>query len=105
MAMADTKLRIHKATAVLREDHRKVKKLFSEYEKLGKKDENEKRELFETIKQELTIHSQLEEELFYPPLAATQEEELRELVFEAREEHQIVKTLLADLSNLTPDEE
>lgn len=103
--MADTKIRTRKATALLREDHRKVKKLFSEYEALEDEEGTEKGELFETIRQELTIHAQVEEELFYPTMEEIDDEEVKELVLEAHEEHKIVKTLLAELSELTPEDE
>jgi len=102
--MAQTKIRMKKATALLREDHRKVKKLFSEYEKLEDGEER-KAELFQTIQKELTIHAQIEEELFYPALEKIDDEETKELVLEAHEEHKIVKTLLAELSRMTPEDE
>ena len=55
------------AIKLLTEDHAKVKKLFREYEKLSKKeDEDGKEELAQQICKELTIHAQLEEEIFYP---------------------------------------
>jgi hemerythrin superfamily protein len=102
--MAQTKMRIKKATALLREDHRKVKKLFSEFEKL---DDNEQRRklLFQVIQKELTVHAQIEEELFYPALEKVDDEETKELVLEAHEEHKIVKTLLSELSQITPQDE
>ena len=103
--MAQTKVRIKKATALLREDHRKVKKLFSEYEKLEKGEESEKVELFQTIEKELIIHAQVEEEFFYPALEKVEDEETREMVLEAHEEHKIVKTLLAELSEMKPQDE
>jgi hemerythrin superfamily protein len=103
-SMADTKLRIKKATALLREDHRKVKKLFSQYEKLEDGEER-KGELFQTIQKELTIHAQIEEELFYPALEKIDDEETREFVLEAHEEHKVVKTFLSELSQMTPEDE
>jgi hemerythrin superfamily protein len=103
--MSDTKVGARKATAILREDHRKVKKLFSEYEALQKGDDNKKGELFETIKQELTVHAQIEEEFFYPAMQEIEDDETKELVLEAHEEHKVVKTLLAELSEMTPQDE
>ena len=103
--MAQTKIRTKKATALLREDHRKVKKLFSQYEKLEDEDSEEKGELFQTIQKELTIHAQIEEELFYPALEKVDDEETRKLVLEAHEEHSLVKTYLAELSKMTPEDE
>ena len=102
--MAQTKMRVKKATALLREDHRKVKKLFSEYEKL-EDGEQQKSRLFQKIKKELIVHAQIEEEFFYPALEKIDDEETKELVLEAHEEHKIVKTLLLELSEMTPQDE
>lgn len=103
--MSDTRIRIRKATALLREDHQEVKKLFSEYEDLGDDATGRKSELFQEIEQALSIHAQIEEEIFYPAMAKVEDEEADELVREAHEEHRIVKTLLEELSNLTPEDE
>lgn len=103
--MSDTKVRTRKATALLREDHQKVRKLFSQFEALKKGNNDKKREIFETIKAEVTVHAQIEEELFYPGMQEVQDEEVQELVLEAHEEHKIVKTLLAEVSDLTPENE
>lgn len=103
--MPDTRIRVQKATALLREDHKKVKKLFKAYEDLeGKDASGEKLELFEQIRTELTIHAAIEEEIFYPAIDAIPEDEAHNLIAEAQEEHKIVKQLLDELSGLEPDE-
>ncbi|HEX7899267.1 MAG TPA: hemerythrin domain-containing protein [Planctomycetota bacterium] len=101
--MSDTKIRSQKATALLREDHREVKQMFSAYEKTEV--ESEKAELFEQVKSALTTHAQIEEEIFYPALLGVEDEECQELLMEAQEEHKIVKTLLEELSGLDPSAE
>jgi hemerythrin superfamily protein len=101
--MSDTKLRVRKATAILREDHQHVKRLFSDFEELSDSAHHRRQELFEEIRKELTVHAQIEEEIFYPAIEATEDEEAIELVKEAHEEHRIVKTLLDELSEMTPD--
>jgi hemerythrin superfamily protein len=98
--MADTKLRAKKATALLRNDHKEVKNLFSQYEDQEDGDSQTKQELFEEIKRELTVHATIEEEIFYPALDEVANEEARKRVIEAREEHKVVKTLLEELSGL-----
>jgi hemerythrin superfamily protein len=106
--MPDTKVRSTKATALLRADHKKVKHLFSQYEKLGDDADREtKRELFEEMKKELTIHATVEEEIFYPAIESlnTEDEKAGEIVSEANEEHKIVKTLLEELTQLDPDDD
>ncbi len=106
--MSDTKIRSMKATAALRDDHKKVKHLFSEYEKLGEKGKPEaKQKLFDEMNKELTIHATIEEEIFYPAIAElkAEDEQAGDIVNEAQEEHKIVKTLLAELSGLDPEDE
>ena len=99
--MADTKVRVRKATALLKEDHQKVKKLFSQFEKLDAARDSDRAQLFDQIRKELTIHAQIEEEIFYPAVERAQDEEADDLVREAHEEHRIVKTLLEELSALS----
>jgi hemerythrin superfamily protein len=100
--MSDTKVRVRKATALLKEDHQKVKKLFERIEKLDASRETDKGWIFDQIRKELTVHSQIEEEIFYPAVERAEDEEAAELVREAHEEHRIVKTLLEELSTLRP---
>ena len=80
------------AISLLKEDHRKVEKLFKEIEDApgGKREE-----LFKEINKELTIHAELEEKLFYPK--ADEARETHELAIEAVEEHKQMKMVLADL--------
>jgi hemerythrin superfamily protein len=103
--MADTKIRTRKATSLLKEDHRKVKKLFAEFEKLEESDTAEMARIFETVNRELTIHAQIEEEIFYPAIEKSDDDEAEELVLESHEEHRLVKQLLQELSGMTADDE
>lgn len=103
--MADTKIRVRKATDLLKEDHQIVKKLFSQAERLDAPRSMEKSKLFEAIKEELTVHAQIEEEIFYPAIERAEKDDADELVKEAHEDHKIVKTLLAELSGLKPEDD
>ncbi|HYE99869.1 MAG TPA: hemerythrin domain-containing protein [Planctomycetota bacterium] len=104
--MAESKVRARRAIDVLKEDHEKVKQLFADYEELGDGAVKSKVRLFEKIRLELEIHAKCEEELIYPAFAAVAEdEESSDLVEEAKEEHNVVKTLLDELSDLTPEDE
>jgi hemerythrin superfamily protein len=84
------------ATQLLREDHKKVKGLFDEFE--SSEDGQAKRRIVEKAIVELTIHAKLEEELFYPTIRRETEEE--ELVDEAEEEHHVAKLLIGELAPL-----
>lgn len=100
-----TKIRSTKATTLLREDHRKVKKLFADFDKCEEGEEARMKELFEEIKAALEAHTQAEEEIFYPAMQESEDEDVKETVLEAHEEHRVAKTLLAELSEMTPEDE
>lgn len=94
------------ALKLLKADHKKVKMLFGEVEELGDRANSQRSKLFQKIDQELTIHSKIEETIFYPEFRrrAGKGEE-KEEVLEAYEEHGIVKTLIGELENLDPKDE
>lgn len=94
------------ALKLLKEDHKKVKTLFGEVEELGDRASTQRKNLFQKIDEELTIHAKIEETIFYPEFrrrAANGEE--KEEVLEAYEEHGLVKTLIGELENLDPKDE
>lgn len=92
------------AIEMLEEDHRKVEKLFEEFEEAGDRAYETKADLVERITRELRIHSQLEEEIFYPA-ARNAQGETTEQVREAVEEHHVVDQLLEELEAMRPDDE
>jgi hemerythrin superfamily protein len=87
------------ALELLKEDHQKVKKLFTQAEQ----DQKQQKSLFNQIKQELETHTFIEETVFYP--AMEKHEELKDMVLESIEEHRQVKTLLKEMENLASDSE
>ena len=89
------------AVALLKADHRAVEKLFSQFEKAS--DEGRKQQLAEQICMELRIHTQIEEEIFYP----TSREFLKddEIVNEAIVEHQAAKDLIDQIEAMAPSDE
>jgi hemerythrin superfamily protein len=97
--MADTKLRVRKATQILQEDHQAVKKLFEDYDQ---EEGSERTSLFQEIKNLLTVHAQIEAEIFYPAIERSDDERAGELVQEAHEEHRLVQALLDELTRLIP---
>ncbi len=93
------------AIAILTADHKKVKALFKQFAKLKDNDggEAEKREIVEQICQELTVHASIEEEIFYP--AVREELEEPDLMDEALVEHAGAKDLIAQLKEMSPDDD
>jgi hemerythrin superfamily protein len=89
--------------ALLKADHRKVEELFKKLEDTTERAVKTRTELFEKLKMELTVHALAEEAVLYPENKEIKE--TRELGFEAVEEHHVVKILLDELSELSPDTE
>jgi hemerythrin-like domain-containing protein len=81
------------AFELLKADHKKVAELFDLLETASGK---RKLDVFKRIKSELELHTHIEETIFYPALEKP--EETHDLTLEAYEEHNVVKTLLAELS-------
>src|SRR5436853_5677145 len=99
--MSDTKVVAKTPMQLLKRDHRTVKELFEEVAKLGDGDVEEKDRLWQQINEELTIHAEIEERLFYPAVREVKTDEGEDLINEAVEEHRIVKTLLEEMSGLS----
>ncbi|HVL59182.1 MAG TPA: hemerythrin domain-containing protein [Burkholderiaceae bacterium] len=101
-----SRTRRQNAIALLTQEHREAKKLFREFAKLQKKkeeaDPDQKRELVQQACLALTIHAQLEEELFYPAVRAELDDE--DMLDEAEVEHMAAKQLIAELQSAQPDE-
>jgi iron-sulfur cluster repair protein YtfE (RIC family) len=87
------------AVELLEADHRKVEALFEDYEGDKESGEAAKRPIAERICSELTVHAQVEEEIFYPWLRENLSEEDMELVAEAEVEHATAKDLIAQIED------
>jgi hypothetical protein len=80
------------AIALLKADHRKVEALFKEFE--NAKGDGRKEKLARRICLELSVHTAIEEEIFYPACQGTVEEELLK---ESYVEHDAAKLLMAEI--------
>lgn len=83
------------AFQLLKEDHKKVSGIFQQLEPTTERAEKTRTELFAKLNEELSIHAQIEEQIFYPEIK--QAAETREIVLEGFEEHHVVKILLKEL--------
>jgi hemerythrin superfamily protein len=92
------------AIAMLMADHKKVKKLFADFDKLKDEGRNEdKSAIVDHICNELTIHTELEEEIFYPAVRKAIDD--GDLMDEALVEHAGAKDLIAQLEDASPDDD
>lgn len=95
--MAETK---QDAIALLKEDHDKVEQLFEDFEKAS--GDGRKEKIAKQICLELTIHAQIEEEIFYPACDGKIEDDLLK---EAYVEHDAAKLLIVEIEAGEPSDE
>ena len=91
------------ALKLLEEDHKKVKKILSDLDSTTERGVKTREELYTKVKQELTVHEAIEEEIFYPALK--DHPKAKELVLEAYEEHHVVDNVMAEIDGLSFDDE
>src|SRR5688500_17873811 len=92
------------AIEMLLQDHKRVQKLFKDFEKVDRADEEAVRDLVETACLEVQIHSMLEEEIFYPAVRAHAQGASEDFLNEAEVEHEAADDLIARLHELEPDD-
>jgi hemerythrin superfamily protein len=89
------------AIALLKADHRQVEQWFSQFEKTNSA--NKKQQLAANICAALTVHTSIEEEIFYPAfLQATGDQDMHH---EAIVEHASAKTLIAQIQDMSPSDD
>lgn len=91
------------AIALLKEDHEKVKKLMDELEKTTERGVKTRTELWAKLLRELTVHENIEEEVFYPALR--DKPKAKDIVLEAMEEHHLVDDLVEQIKDTPVDDE
>jgi hypothetical protein len=88
------------AITLLKKDHRQVESWFDEYEQL--QSEADKRNLFDRIALALKVHTQIEEEIFYPEERGEVDDDLLD---EAYVEHDAAKKMIAEIEAIQPSDE
>jgi len=88
------------AIALLKADHRSVEALFEKFE--AAKGDGAKKKIALQVCLELTVHAQIEEEIFYPACdGKVEESDLKE----AYVEHDGAKVLIAEIESGGPDDD
>jgi len=96
------------AIALLKADHKKVKELFAQVEDTSERAKAQLQRLGDEICAELTVHTQIEEKIFYPAIQERTKrghQEEKALVLEAYEEHAAAKTVIKDILATDPGDE
>ena len=84
------------ALSLLLDDHRAVKKLFKQFEEA--KQDSAKQSIAAETCHALTIHAQIEEEIFYPALRGVSDK-IDDMLDEAKVEHMVAKALIAKIES------
>jgi Hemerythrin HHE cation binding domain len=87
-----------KVTVLLRNEHEIVKDLFARFKKGDGRAPDGKQGLFEEIRREILLHSQMEMEIFYSALAGTPSTTAGKLTSTAEEEHREIEKLLDSIN-------
>ena len=93
------------AISLLTDDHDEIKQLFDRYSELVDEsaDDVERQQLADHICTRLTVHSTIEEEIFYP--AARESIDDDDLLNEAQVEHNAANDLIAQIEGMDPSDE
>jgi len=90
--------------AMLKADHKKVKKAFRDFEKMDPQEDPEQcQALVQQTLAEVEVHAELEEQMFYPAARGAIKDE--DLIDEAEVEHMTAKVLIEQLKGMGPDDE
>ncbi|MEC5387413.1 hemerythrin domain-containing protein [Uliginosibacterium sp. H3] len=91
------------AVTLLVQDHKEVKALFEKFEGLSDRSKASKKKLADQICEALTLHTQIEEEIFYPAVRAAIKD--GDMMDEAIVEHASAKDLIAQIQEMDPGED
>ena len=91
------------AIELLESDHKKVKALLEAIGETDQGSEDRRRELFSQIRNEMSVHERIEEEIFYPALK--EHPKAKDIVLEGYEEHHAVDLLFDELEGVPFEDE
>ncbi|HEX7705245.1 MAG TPA: hemerythrin domain-containing protein [Thermoanaerobaculia bacterium] len=91
------------AVTMLKADHTTIKRLLRQLSETSDRAVKQRVSLVNELEQVLKIHTQIEEEVFYPAFKAiTKGDEAEEMFYEAAEEHHVVDMVLPALKTANP---
>jgi len=90
------------ALALLKQDHRDVEESFAAFEEAS--NAKKKGDLAQKICQALSVHAQVEEEIFYPAIREAAKD-ADDALDEAEVEHTSSKQLIAEIESMSPEDE
>jgi hemerythrin superfamily protein len=91
------------ALSLLIKDHKDVKEMFEQFDGLSDGSKATKKKVADQICQALTVHTQLEEKIFYPAVREAISDE--DLIAEALVEHASAKKLIEQIQDMEADDD
>jgi hemerythrin-like domain-containing protein len=92
------------AVAMLTAEHREVEQMFEQFEQLGERAKASRKKLADQICNALILHTEIEEEIFYPALRDASKE-AGDKLDEALVEHASAKDLIAQIQEMDPEDD
>jgi hemerythrin-like domain-containing protein len=92
------------AIVMLKDDHKDIRRLFTQFDKAGENAEKTKGRLVDQIIELLTVHTYIENEVMYPRVR-TLLPDLEDDVLESYEEHHVADVLVMELYGMKPSDE
>jgi hemerythrin superfamily protein len=92
------------AIELLTSQHDEVKALFKQFDELGERATTSKKKLANEICEQLIMHTQIEEEIFYPALRSVSKE-MEDMLDEALVEHASAKDLISQVQEMEPGDD
>ncbi|MGI8614276.1 MAG: hemerythrin domain-containing protein [Nocardioidaceae bacterium] len=92
------------AIVILKDDHKAMRRLFRDFEKVGDEATNAKARVARQIIESLTVHTYIENEAMYPETRKLLPD-LEDDVLESYEEHHVADVLTAELAAMSPKDE
>src|SRR5688572_14519966 len=92
------------AIVLLKNDHKEIRKAFTEFERAGDQAHVTKGRLVDRIIELLTVHTFIENEVMYPRVREMLPD-LEDDVLESYEEHHVADVLVAELASMKPEDE
>jgi hemerythrin superfamily protein len=92
------------AIVLLKNDHREIKKVFADFQRLGDGALKSKQRLVDKMIELLTVHTYIENEVMYPRVRALLPD-LEDDILESYEEHHVADVLVVELAGMSASDE
>jgi hemerythrin superfamily protein len=92
------------ALVLLREDHKRIRALFKDFQAAADRSAERREKIVARIAEELTVHTHIENDVFYPRVRALVPD-LEQDILESLEEHHLADVLTAELAALKAEDE